>query len=227
MVNNQIAKRQRRTRKKNGPKVSMKNSKVPPCLPTVLHGHTTLRFLHVTANNASYNGFSVSTLMDMMFFAATATTGYRLFETIKIRRVSCWGSPSTNSSYSMLTLAYSAAASSSIGSQSIVYTDVSLNNADVSYVSAVPPTQSLAENWLAPGSAELIFEISCETAGVITTSPTMVLDIELDYTIINLSSGPLPIGRSYTSLVPGTIYAQDPSQASSPLWLSVGYDRPS
>jgi len=85
--------------------------------------------------------------------SATSTTGYTIAKAVKVRRITIWGAPKSDSAgdYSEAMIDWHSSSGFSSGNKK---EDVSISNAKPCYVTSKPPRGSLCEFWCENGSVE-------------------------------------------------------------------------
>jgi len=203
---------------KKGPKSSSNsNSQLalrivphPPMIRGVeLQHKVTLRYisLQTIAQDIQYRN-----LLDLMLVAVTTTSGFDLFETVKIRRIRIWGPPNNSASApgtpSSIRLEFSGTVTGSIGDQQL-YTDTSMG-VEPAYIDARPSPKSLASNFQL-SAATTAFSINCPLGTVVDLS----LSLRSMFSNANAAAS--------TALVAATVGAQylrglDGQPIASSLW---------
>jgi hypothetical protein len=191
----------RRNNRRNGPirsprkqaanlrQLATKETKLhPPQLNDYNITHSrTLRFTSVAA--ALNTSISSMNLLDCVLIADTATTGFQLFDVVKIKRVSVWGqaalaTPSTVSVYF----------ESQNSGDEIIHTDTSLG-IQPAYVCAVPSPKSLASFYSNSGNGAFV-NITCPAGSII--------DVHCNFRTSNIP--PTPVLSPLVGATPGELY---------------------
>ncbi len=127
----------------------------------------TLRFRATAANNLAV--FTFQNLLDTMLVATTATTGFDLFQAVRVRRVRVWAVPVIGGSASV-SVEFAGSTTGVVGDQSI-HSDTSMG-IQPAHVDARPSVRSLASDYQV-SSASVAFNIQ-HPAGA-------VIDVELSF----------------------------------------------
>jgi len=149
---------------------------------------------------------TVNDLLDIQFFAATTTVGYRLFTALKIKRVSFWTPAETSGSPFPFTFTWQDNNTTPFqGVPFLPINDVSIDQARGAHHAFVPPPQSMASNWLMniDGSSNVLFNVVFAPAGTI-------MDLEVEYVIApNTVQGAVGIARALAGATVGVLYTSD------------------
>jgi len=140
----------------------------PPQIPSfeIRHG-VRLRFV---TNAAISIGITYQNLLDTILFAASATTGFDVFASVKVRRIQVWSLPAVGGA-STVSVEFSGLTAGSTGDNKL-HTDTSMG-IQPAYVSAKPSMKSLASNYQIASNAGA-FSLVCPTGSVIDAELSFV-----------------------------------------------------
>lgn len=151
----------------------------------IVHG-TTLRFV---TNAAVSQNITTSNLLDMMLVATTATAGSRLFQAVRVRRVSIWATPVIGGATSV-SLEYAGLTAGVVGDQ-IIHTDTSMG-VQPAHVSAKPSGRSTASAFQV-GNAINLFYLTCPSGSVVDVElsfrNTFVSGVSVDNALVGATAG--------------------------------------
>lgn len=164
------------------------------------------RFLSTTSN--TQYAFNVNDLMDLVFFATTATSGFRLASAVKIRKLEAWCSATLNGSPNVdnqqrVSVTYGTT-TGSFGAPSITKTEVALGASGVAHFVSVPPRGSLASSWISTAASDTttLFDLAL--------GQSAVFDMHLTFTIpegnVGVGENPEPVVRAVAGATAGRIY---------------------
>jgi hypothetical protein len=139
----------------------------PQLTATNLKFATTLRFY---ATTGGYTSFSYQNLLDAYLVAATATTGFQLFQAVKVKYVELWAMPTSAGVPTTVSVEYAGTIAGSIGDQ--IYHDDTSMGVQPAHVKASPSKLSLAS----------MYQISGTTAfATLKTAANTVIDVHVVY----------------------------------------------
>lgn len=148
-------------------------------------------------NAVSTANITAQNLLDIyLIHAANATTGVRLFESIRLKRVRIWAVSITSNVPVTIEMEWISNNLNS-GGPSRPMTDTSLGSATPAHLDLVPPAGSTADLWQDLGSNAILFSVNLPTNALI--------DVELDGVIANGNTGTSSQNAIVTGTV-GTIY---------------------
>lgn len=139
-------------------------------MPDVVIGHT---FRFTTSSAAANVAVSQADIMDLVLMAATATSGYRLFASAKVRRVDVW-SPGTAGAIGTASVEF-LADTSVAGSRHQLVSDSTMGTARPAHVSAVPAVGSLAAMWMSDAVTSSLLQITCAAGSIVDVAVTFTL----------------------------------------------------
>jgi hypothetical protein len=125
--------------------------------------------LRFVANASLSVNITFQNLMDTILFAASATAGYNVFQTVKVRRVRVWSVPVIGNAATVI-VEYSGVTPGITGDQAL-HADTSMG-IQPAYVSCRPSRRSLASNYQL-NSGALAFTLTCPSGSVV--------DVELSF----------------------------------------------
>lgn len=163
----------------------------PPSLNDIAIKHP-FRMRFISSSAANYQ-ITYGNLLDSILVAATATAGYQLFDTVRIKRIRMWSWNSGGTA--TCTLQFAGMSTGSIG-DSKIHTGTSMGQ-EPAYVSASPKRDSLASKFQKNGT-EVAFLIWCPIATVI--------DLDLDFRNNFDAFAPVAVANALVSAQPGNIY---------------------
>jgi len=162
--NNNNQRRQPKKGRRQGQNQSLSH---PPQLNGVELRHSTaIRFV---TNAAILANITYQNLLDTILVAATATTGFDVFQSVKIRRVRVWAVPILGQATSV-SVEFAGTTAGLTGDQ-VIHTDTSMG-IQPAHVDARPNVRSLASNYQV-SSANLAFALTCPSGSVV--------DVELSF----------------------------------------------
>lgn len=164
--------------------------------PPAIHGlelrhSVTLRF---RATAAFANNIIFQNMLDTLLVATTATAGYNLFQTVKIREVRVWGIGAIGASTSV-SVEFSGLTAGVSGDQAI-HTDTSMG-VQPAFVRARPSAKSLASDYQVNSSA---------TAFAITGPAGAVVDLDLSFRAQAFAGSNVPAQQALVAATAGTQY---------------------
>jgi len=128
---------------------------------------TTLRFV---SNAAVNHAITFQNLLDTMIVAATATTAFDVFQTVRVRRVRMWSMPAIGGA-SSVSVEFSGVTAGVVGDQAI-HTDTSMG-VQPAHVDARPNARALCADYQLSSTA-VAFTLRAPAAGT-------VIDVELSF----------------------------------------------
>lgn len=158
------------------------------------------RITHRFRYNASAALTNVAiTYTDLVYsiqVAATTTTTYAIFETVRVVKVEIWGPPAQD--LVPVTVSCEYEGNTTIESLREVYTDTSIGSTDVAHVKCRPSFNTRAATWQGLGG----------TTAFYLNGPThSIVDVTLETTIINNSSGDtVPQALTVVGATVGSVY---------------------
>jgi hypothetical protein len=165
----------------------------PPSTDLVLRGKDMkLRFQGATSVR---QGITTANILDTLLFAASATVGYDVLQSIKIKYIEIWSIATTNVP-STISLEFAMAGSSG-DTPMMVFTDTTLGSAFPSHLKVRPPAKSAAAQWQTSASENYL---------QLTLPANSVIDICFEYTMF--SAGLSQAQNALVAATPGSIYAR-------------------
>lgn len=153
--------------------------------------NTTLRF---TTNASVSQVITWQNICDTILLVTSATAGFQLFRTAKIRRVRCWALPVIGQS-SSVSIVFNSDTIGSTGDRS-VHQDSSMG-IEPAFVSASPAAKSLSAMFQGGNTTNDAFFIECPSGSVI--------DIDMSYRGDALGIAPNAAGNALVGATVGTI----------------------
>jgi len=146
-----------------------------------------MRYRCVTNGNLT---ITVNDLLDQMGFIVTATTGYRLFQAVRLKKVEIWGSLYDQSTPVSNVMRFQWIAGAN-GSPSAVISDAALGASGVSHILARPPKGSNAWNW---------HSVSTSTVSVFNMLVGIgaIVELTFDYVVFDNVGGETPAALTQT-----------------------------
>jgi len=163
----------RQRNQRNGPREDRGDGELmhvthPPQIPSYTLRHSTkLRFVSSAAFDTV---ITWQNLLDTILVAATATTGFDVFETVKIRFVEVWAAPLLGSAVSV-SVAFAGLTAGQVGDQKI-HTDTSMG-VQPAHVKARPDRKSLASDFQSSGATNA-FTLTVPAGAVIDVALTFI-----------------------------------------------------
>jgi len=155
----------------------------------VRHG-TRLRFI---ANAAVAQDVTYQNLLDTMLFAATTTSGYDLFNRVKVRAVEVWTTPLLGNA-SRVAVAFDGGGAGLLGDKKW-HTDTSMG-VQPAHVLARPAKKSLAANFQLSSNASAFF-LDCAAGSVVDVELTFVQSAQADVTACQNALVGATVGAMY------------------------------
>jgi len=148
----------------------------PPPFNATISFTKTFRF---TTTAAQTLGLSANDLLDLLVFAGTTTTGYRVAKTVKLHRVSVWAPMPSSLVPTTCSIEYSSGQGSA-ASSNVVRSDTSMGADMPAYVTASPPQGSTSGFWHTGNDSTLLCFIVTPINSIIDISVTFVLSDDLN-----------------------------------------------
>ncbi len=187
----------------------------PPQISPAFHGTKTLRFY--SASTAS-GAITVKDLLDLIFVASSATAGYRLLDSIRLRKIEIWASAPAAGTTVVSVEESVVNTSSLISGRSFAVTDMVVGSARSAHVVYKPTRGSYTDMWFSAGLGAL----STSLINIIAPASS-VLDLTLDYVIADGLQAPTSVSRGVAGAVTGQVYCSAFGYSISPtLWVPVG-----
>jgi hypothetical protein len=189
------SKRKTNNNKKNAKKGNMVAILHPKPIDMIPKGNVTMRYQNLVTTSAIYQ-FTVQNFLDTFVFAASATIGYQLLQSVRIKYIEVWGIAASGV---LNTVSLRFDLNGNSGDCPIkTFSDTALGNAEPSHVKVVPPKNSAAAMWQV-SSNENYFSVGCNNSTII--------DICFDYTVMS-SQAPIGVQNALIAAIPGTIYVR-------------------
>jgi hypothetical protein len=160
-------------RKNRRPRLGINHLPMISTTPALIH-----RFRFEASSALVSTAVLYEDLAYLIQIAATTTTTYALFETVRIVKIEMWGPPS--SSLAPVTVSCEFEGNSSIDTSRKVFSDTSLGSTEVAHVSARPDTNSTAGMWQSPSGS---------TAFYLNGPTNCIVDVTIETKIINNLNG--------------------------------------
>lgn len=155
----------------------------PQNLPQITHRQR-LRFSWSGATDASPGLISFQDLCDSIWVAATATTGFQLFDYVRINSVDLYASSGSSSPASVCCI-FSGTTTGVLGSGEAKQ-DTAVAT-DVAHVHAVPSKRSLASMWQAGSTNSVCMRLSSySNAAATKVALPCVVDVDLSFKMSDL-----------------------------------------
>ncbi len=172
----------------------------PPSLFTCIKGTHTIRFLN-TSGTAQTLAPGTNDWCDMMFVATSATTGYRLFDAIRIRRIQMWWSASSGTQSSVaavedIALTFVAG----LGAPSRTRLNAQPSPGENGYLDYKPPKGSIQNGWLSTSIT------TTNNLLRLIIPPNATVDMTFEYTLADGVDNPTPVSRTVAAAVTGQVY---------------------
>ncbi len=166
----------------------------PPAIQATFTGRKTMRF---KASSALTNvDITQADLLDLVFMALTATTGDRLFNSMRLRYVEIWGPMASDLVPVTVSIEY-VTGTALIGGRSIISSDTSMGSSQPAHVRSAPAADALANMW---------FNSSASSTLVRLNGPTnSVVDVNFEYALSDATSG-IAITNAPVGATAGTVY---------------------
>lgn len=158
----------RSQKSRRGPKAPRKGKLSPPQLNGVQLNHSvTMRF--VTNAAVAQTAITFANLLDSVLVATSATQGYQVFQSVRVRAVEVWALPSIGQA-TTVQVEFGNTNAGLVGDQ-VIHTDTSMGIRPA-HVLARPSSKSLASD----------FQVSGATSAFILTCPSgSVIDVQLTF----------------------------------------------
>ncbi len=185
----------------------------PPSLPiTVRTGHT-FRFSALSAISNRVLGFIQ--VLDLMCMATGTTSAWRLFGSVKLKRLEIWAAASSTGN--PVTVSFSKV-SSTAGSNgdSVLYSDTVLGTARNAYICVKFSDREQVGQWQGASTTG--------SYGQITVPANAVVDLTLSFTLNDSSTGPQAVTGTVTGAITGYVYQRALDNTDpSPVLAAVSY----
>jgi hypothetical protein len=143
--------------------------------PVVMNYRGSNQTLRFNSLSGATTSFTVKNILDTVFVATSATVGYELIESFRIRHIEIWVSPSSSNVPVSCSIQYNSNGAFGNGPNR-VYEDMCVGNAEPAHLKVAPPRNSLAGMWQnQQGATNALFTLFTPTGSVI--------DICFDYSI--------------------------------------------
>jgi len=151
-------------------------------------------------------------LLDSLFTATDATSGYRTLVGAKILSVKIWAANSMSTPNSYIAVEW-ASTNSSVGSNSVTHSDIALGMTNIAHVSSTPPKGSYGEMWLTNVDYE-VFNVTCPAGSI--------LDVTYQGSYIT-DEPAASVQRGVLSAIPGTYYVSSlDCDNATPVIIPIG-----
>jgi len=150
--------------------------------------------MRFTTNAAVSQVITFQNLCDTILMVTSATAGYQLFRTVRVRRVRCWAIPTLGQSVSV-TVIFNSDSIGSFGDRK-VHQDSSMG-IEPAYVSCSPALKSLACDFQGGNQTNDAFFIECPTGSVI--------DVDLSFRGDALGAAPNVAQNALVAATVGTV----------------------
>ncbi len=172
----------------------------PPALVASFNGTKTIRFYVV--NNGTYV-MQINDLLDLICVATSATTAYRLFDSVRLRKIEMWASSPSGTNNTLVSV-------EDINSSGVPYLtaksqsvqDMVVGTARAAHLVYRPTAGTVQSSWFTASNGS--------TAGILSLSvpPGAVIDVTIEYTMADGNQGPSATASSITSATAGNVYCR-------------------
>jgi len=170
--------------------------------PPMWNSSARIQFKQRYLTTSAINGRSIRTveLFNCKQLAATAISGYSIFQGLKILKVEMFCSNATGATPLTLELAWEDIVNQYFGSPGSNISDTAMGVSDVAHVSSRPPKNSFADSWLPLNAAtnEFVFTINCPAGTII--------DVTFDTFLVSDQGPPTP--SILVGATPGILYTR-------------------
>lgn len=188
----QSGKRQSAQRRSAAPRRDV--SAHPPQLSSNVRVSHTYRF---TSTSGNPTAISTADLLGAAgVIAATTTTAYSVFDSVKVTKVSIWAPPASQGTASTCSVEWVGPTTLSTSVSNFEISDTSNSVSRPAHVSGSPPKQSLASFWNQSSTAG-VFTLVAPTGSIVDVSLMLIFsDDEFSASSISLT-GPASVGAVY------------------------------
>ncbi len=183
----------------------------PPTIYTSIAGTHTIRFLNLTGSVATFTP-TYNDFLDLLFVATGSTTGYRLLDAFRIRKIQVWWSASSSTASS---IAYvediNLSGTPSIGGPSRTKLNAQPSPGENGYLEYIPKKGSVQDCWYnaANTSGQNIMRLSIPVNATV--------DLTFMYTMADGVDNPTSVNRTVgPGCVTGQIYTSKLSNYITP-----------
>ncbi len=172
----------------------------PPALYSCLMGTHTIRYINNTGSAVSYNP-TFSDIMDLVFVATSATAGYRLYDSIRLRRIRMWWCANSSSSPAVASIEdINLSGTPSVGGPSRTKLSAQPSPGENGFIEWKPMVGATQNNWFVASNSngQNILRLSIPV--------NAVLDLTYQYTLADGVDTPNLVARSVSGATTGQIY---------------------
>jgi hypothetical protein len=186
----------------------------PPQRVAAFHGTHTIRYSHASAGAQS---IQIADLQDAVVVATAATTAYRLFDAIRIKKIEIWAAAAAGSNTAVLLEELQSSASFLMASKSRSIEDMVVGTARAAHIVYKPSAGSIQGNWI---SANISAAVNILT---VTAPAGAVMDFTFDYTLADGNQAPTAGATAISGATAGQVYTRAFGVSSSTTaWAPVG-----
>ncbi len=186
----------------------------PPVLYTCIMGKHKVRFNNATGVAQllapTFNDFA-----DMMFAATSSTVGYRLFDSIRIRKIEMWFvTSSATTAVSAYIEDINLSGTPSVGAPSRTKLASQPTVSENAYLVYVPTKGSVQANWFGTSNSngQNLLRMSIPAAAIV--------DITYDFTLADGVDAPTSLARAISGATAGQIYVSKFMNTLTPLGVA-------
>lgn len=191
-----------------------KGSAQPRPLVAAISGTKTVRF---TGGVAGAINIQIADLQDLFMNTPTATTGYRLFDAIRMKKIEIWASAAAAGNNAVQVEEISSSTSFLQSSKSRVVQDMVVGTSRAAHVVWKPTPGTIQANWF---GANLSASVNLLT---ITVPVNSVLDLTFDFTLADGNAAPTAVTSAVAGATAGQIYCRPFGvSTSSTFFVPVG-----
>lgn len=186
----------------------------PPQLSPAFHGTKTLRFY---SSSTASGSITVKDLLDLIFVATTTTAGYRLMDSVRMRKIEMWASaPAAGTT--VISVEENVTGATTITGRSFAVTDMVVGSARSAHLVYKPVRGSYTDMWYSAAQP-----VTTTTLVNIIAPASSVLDLTIDYVLADGLQAPTSVARGVAGAVAGQVYCSAFGYSISPtMWVPVG-----
>jgi hypothetical protein len=186
----------------------------PPQLKTTVKTSHRLRFVCNAVGGVANRSITERELLDLYCMATGAAAAYRLWDGIRIKRVSLWAANGAGNASNTCQIEFNNTAG--VGGPGFLFNDTVLGLADIAHVSVMTPKGSRAELWLGGGTNTEIFQLTLPQGSVV--------DVEFEACFAD-TEAPVAVTAAVAAATLGKVYMRALDNANAvPAILPVGFD---
>lgn len=169
------------------------NSQRPPPFQPNLAVRRKLRFESSAALTSA--PVIVADLFDLVAMAATATSAFGVYNSVRLRGIEIWGPMASDLKPVTVSVEYDGG---NVGSPRVLFSDTSMGAMLCAHVKTRPPVRSLSSFWLTSGGTTLFR---------LTAPANSVIDVDLDF-VLQDGSGAQAVGAAVAGATAGVVYVR-------------------